>query len=370
MSEAYALIVVTCGLLGLVMGFVLHRSDFCVTGMFRDFFLFRDTTLLRSLVLLVATSMLLFELGRLSGLIKIYPFPLLGLPSGATLMGAMLFGFGMVLAGGCVFGTLYKMGSGSLLSAMAFVGLLAGSALYGEIHPWWVTVGKATVIPGAKITLPQTLDISPTLLMLPLLSVAAVFLWRWQQANLFNKADVVEGYIQPWKTALILSVIGLISYVVVGMPLGITTSYAKLGGMLESRVWPEHVAQLAYFNAVPLNYVPPFATEKISGGAGPSFDAIAAIQFPLIVGIVLGAALSAILLKEFRIYYKMPLAQYLSALAGGVLVGLAARMTPACNIWHLWGGLPVLASQSLLFLIGMVPGAWLGSHFLARFVIR
>ena len=88
MSEAYALIVVTCGLLGLVMGFVLHRSDFCVTGMFRDFFLFRDTTLLRSLVLLVATSMLLFELGRLSGLIKIYPFPLLGLPSGATLMGA------------------------------------------------------------------------------------------------------------------------------------------------------------------------------------------------------------------------------------------------------------------------------------------
>ena len=41
----------------------------------------------------------------------------------------------MVLAGGCVVGTLYKMGSGSVASAVAFVGLLAGSALYGEWHP-------------------------------------------------------------------------------------------------------------------------------------------------------------------------------------------------------------------------------------------
>jgi len=50
----------------------------------------------------------------------------------------------MVLAGGCVVGTLYKMGSGSVASAVAFVGLLAGSALYGEWHPAWSALAKTT----------------------------------------------------------------------------------------------------------------------------------------------------------------------------------------------------------------------------------
>jgi uncharacterized membrane protein YfcA len=45
-------------------------------------------------------------------------------------------------------------------------------------------------------------------------------------------------------------------------------------------------------------------------------------------------------------------------------------MAPACNLWHLWGGLPILALQSLLFLAGMVPGAWIGSRLLTRLVVR
>ncbi len=370
MSDPYVLIVATSSVLGLILGFVMHRSDFCVTAIFRDFFLFRDATLLRSLLLLIASSMLLFELGRQTGLIRIHPFPLLGIPSLANLLGSMLFGFGMVLAGGCVFGTLYKMGSGSVLSATAFAGLLAGSAMYAEFHPWWAAFGKSTLFPWAGITVPQALGVKPAYLILPLLALAAIYLWQWRRAGLLDKPAVVEGFIQPWKAALALSLIGLVSYVLVGMPLGITTSYAKLGGFLESLVAPGHVAQLAYFKAVPLNYTPPFASQAIQGGPGPALDAIAAIQYPLIVTIVLGSAVSAMLLGEFRIYYRLPAVQYVSALAGGLLVGMGARMSSGCNIWHLWGGIPILASQSLIFLIGMVPGAWLGSHFLARFVIR
>jgi uncharacterized protein len=369
-SEPYVLIVVTSSVLGLVAGFIMHRADFCVTAMFRDFFLFRDATLLRALVLLIASSMLLFELGRLTGLIRLYPFPILGVPTLANLLGSMLFGFGMVLAGGCVFGTLYKMGSGSVLSAAAFVGLLAGSAVYAEFHPWWAAFGKSTAFTQAGITLPQALGVSPTWLIVPLLALAGIYLWKWYRANQFTKPAVVEGFMQPWRVALALSVIGLISYALVGMPLGITTSYAKLGGILAGLVAPEHIAQLAYFKAMPLSYTPPFASEAIKGGPGPALDAIAAIQYPLILTIVLGAAFSAMLLGEFRLYYKQPAVQYVSAVAGGLLVGMGARMSSGCNIWHLWGGIPILANQSLIFLMGMLPGAWLGSHFLARFVIR
>ncbi|MDD2855448.1 MAG: YeeE/YedE thiosulfate transporter family protein, partial [Desulfuromonadaceae bacterium] len=106
------------------------------------------------------------------------------------------------------------------------------------------------------------------------------------------------------------------------------------------------------------------------GGPGPKMDAIAMIQFPLIFGIIIGSALSSLILKEFRIFAKAPLRQYLSAGIGGIIMGLASRMAPACNIWHLMGGLPILGIQSILFLIGLFPGAWLGSIILSRVVIK
>jgi hypothetical protein len=45
-------------------------------------------------------------------------------------------------------------------------------------------------------------------------------------------------------------------------------------------------------------------------------------------------------------------------------------MAPSCNVWHLWGGVPILAMQSLLFLAGLLPGTWIGAHLLTRFVVR
>lgn len=154
------------------------------------------------------------------------------------------------------------------------------------------------------------------------------------------------------------------------MPLGITTSYAKLGSSIQALGWPAHVDGVTYFQAQSLHYTPPFADSPITGGPGPQLDAIAAIQYPLIVGIILGAAISAIRVGEWRLRYRIPARHYVSALIGGLLLGAAARMVPGCNIWHLWGGVPILAVQSLLFLAGVVPGAWIGSRLLVRHVIR
>ena len=167
-----------------------------------------------------------------------------------------------------------------------------------------------------------------------------------------------------------LSLIGFVSYLIIGMPLGITTSYAKLGSTIGSWFAPDYIADLAYFTAVPMKYVPPFSEQAITGGAGPAIDGIAAIQYPLVVGITLGGFIYAKKLNEFKLYYRLPARQYLSALAGGIIVGMAARMTPGCNVWHLWGGVPILASQSLLYFLGLFPGAWLGSLVFSKLVIK
>jgi hypothetical protein len=370
LEQPYLLIIVSSLAIGLAAGFVMHRADFCVTACFRDVFLFRDFFLMRQMLLLVVVSMALFEAGRLSGAITLYPFPLLGPPSLSNIIGGFVFGIGMVLAGGCVCGSLFKLGAGSAASLVAVIGMLAGSALYAEIHPQWAGIAGSTVLVKGKITLPQWLDLPPTALLLPLVAGGGFWLYREFRAGRMDRPAFALGHLAPWRAALILAFLGFASYVLVGMPMGITTTYSKLGAGIESLFAPEHVRSLTYFALQPLNYTPPFADQAIKGGPGPQLDAIAAIQYPLLIGIVGGALFSALRVGEWRLQWRLPHRQWVSALVGGLLLGLAARMAPSCNVWHLWGGVPLLAMQSLLFVAGLLPGTWIGARLLTRFVIR
>jgi len=360
---------VTSLLCGLTAGHVMYRADFCVAAAFRDIFLFRDYFMARMMLVVAVAAAVLYEAARLAGLLAYYPFPLLGPPSLTNLAGGFVFGVGMVLAGGCVVGTLYKMGSGHLASAVAFLAILAGSALYAEIHPAWSALAGATVLGQAR-TLPQLLATGPTLPILLLAAAGGLFLVRQHARGALIRRSAAVGHLQPWKAALAIALLGAASYLLVGMPLGITTAYSKLGATLEALALPDHVRTLAYFSAQPLDYRPPFADQAVRGGPGPGLDGIAAIQYPLIVGIVGGALLSALRIGEFRLHWRVPGRQLASAAVGGLLLGLGARLVPSCNLWHLWGGLPILALQSLLFLIGLLPGAWLGSRLLTRWVIQ
>jgi len=352
--------------LGLAAGFVMHRSDFCLAGMFRDLFLFRRTVMVKSFVLLVVVSMALFEAARLTGLLSVYPFPLLYPPTPANLIGGFLFGIGMVLAGGCVVGTLYKMGSGSVLSLTAFGGLIFGSGLYAEIHPAWAAfVRETTLFPG-KITVAQIAGVDPLVPALAVAAPGALLLVRWHKKGELVRPAFAAGYLQPAKAALALALIGALSYVLIGMPMGVTSSFTKIAGFLERLLFSSHFKELAFYKAMPLIFTNRLTASVMTGGPGPQYDALGAVQIPLILGIVLGSAVSAALLGELKFYYRVPLRQYALAAGGGVIMGLASRLAPTCNVWHLLGGLPILAASSLLFFLGMLAGAWLGGKLLVK----
>jgi len=368
--DSYGIILLTSLSLGLISGAVMHRSDYCIAGMFRDLFLFKNSFMFRTFILLVAAGMILSESARQMGLLPLYPFPLLYSPTPANLLGGFLFGIGMVLAGGCVVGTLYKMGAGSLLSAVAFVGLIIGSAIYAEIHPFWAKFIQNTTFLHGKITVSQALGVNPLFPVVLTVFTGLFFVIRWRSQGQLERPALAEGYLQPWKAALLLAAAGVSSYILIGMPLGVTSSYAKLAAYSEQVLFRNHFDGLSYFKAVPLKYVHPLTQAYLEGGAGPRFDAISAIQFPLVIGIVMGSALSAVSLREFRIYFRLPLRQYASALAGGIIMGLASRIAPTCNVWHLLGGLPIFAVSSILFLIGLFPGAWVGNKILVSKVMQ
>jgi len=353
---------------GAAAGFLMHRSGFCLVCPFRNFFLFRDVFPARNLLLAVVTSMVLFEGARRLGLLPFYPFPMLGFPSVGHLIGGGIFGVGMVLAGGCVVGVLYRMGSGNLVAASAFPGLLAGSAVYAEIHPAWSVVKDRGTLSHGWSTIPQGLGIDPGIAVIAV-AVPSVWLFlRWSMDGTWSRrGDLPRGYVPIWAAAIGLSILGTASYLLSGMPIGVTTSYAKMAGWVESVLAPTHFATLDFFRSVSLDVASP-AGEILRGGPAPVLDAMAAIQLPLIAGVVLGSALSAILLKEFRVHRGVPPRQLLAGFAGGVLMGLASRMGSGCNVWHLLGGVPILAAPSLLFAAGLFPGAWAGTLLLRKII--
>ena len=89
-------------LLGLLAGAIMQRGSFCMVAAFRDFFLFRSTTMLAALLILVTVSAVLFELVRIMTGSEQFIAPAFGPPALVTVLGGGIFGIGMVLAGSCV----------------------------------------------------------------------------------------------------------------------------------------------------------------------------------------------------------------------------------------------------------------------------
>jgi uncharacterized membrane protein YedE/YeeE len=356
-------------LLGLIAGAIMHRSDFCMTAAFRDFFLFRSTTLLAALLILVTASAVLFELVRTLTGAEQFIAPAFGAPALVTTLGGGIFGVGMVLAGGCVVGTLYRLGAGSRLALWGLGGMIVGSALYAEIYLFWQPLKKMTTLGPQAVTLSQWSGLPVWPFILTLVLVTGLLFWRWPRAFLpLPGWREINGYIPPLYAALALAGVGTLAVLLLGNPLGVTTSYAKMAAFLERLLVPGHLAATPYFQTQSTIIAFPVAG-VLPGGPGPKFDGISVLQYPLILGIILGSALSAWQLGEWRWSRGAPWPQTCSVLIGGILMGLAARLASGCNIMHLWGGLPIFSVQSCFFLLGLFPGAWLGGRLLIRWVL-
>lgn len=119
-------------LFGLVLGYTLQRSRFCIASAFTDLLIFKDGTLFRALIIFILVSTLGFfmvEQAGGEGFVVALGWH--------TVLGAVLFGCGMVLAGGCAAGTLMRFGEGYVLFIPVLIGLIAGSTLGAYHYPFW-----------------------------------------------------------------------------------------------------------------------------------------------------------------------------------------------------------------------------------------
>ena len=118
-------------IVGIGFGITVQRSRFCFTSAFRDFFLLGQTKTLKGILLGLAIC----SVGFVMIMSTTVPDPSFGFPPSdahilpvglSTIVAGVLFGVGMVVAGGCVSGSLYRMGEGYLTSWTAMFGVMIG----------------------------------------------------------------------------------------------------------------------------------------------------------------------------------------------------------------------------------------------------
>lgn len=100
-------------LLGFLIGFVMHRARLCFARAFREPFMTAEGDMTKAVILALAIGIplaaFLFEKKVIDPYVAIPPTFWIG-----SLAGGLVFGVGMIFAGGCASGSLWRMGEGHL----------------------------------------------------------------------------------------------------------------------------------------------------------------------------------------------------------------------------------------------------------------
>jgi uncharacterized membrane protein YedE/YeeE len=138
-------------LFGVGFGVVFQRSRFCLVRAFREPFMTGESEHARAGALALILSMLGFAILKATDLKDAGEWVFPSFWQGA-LFGGTLFGFGMVLAGGCGAGSLWRAGEGhiKLWVAVLFFALGASAMRQWLVHTDWIRrLGSAVFLPDA-----------------------------------------------------------------------------------------------------------------------------------------------------------------------------------------------------------------------------
>jgi len=362
--------------IGVAFGVILQRSRLCFAGAFRDLIMSGDGRMMRAIIagLAVATVGMSFLMARF------VPDPSFGtLPPGAhiqtvgfaTVAGGLIFGIGMVLAGGCVSGTLWRMGEGYLNSWVAMGGILVGLWAGTKQWTWWydhdVSKREATWLPSELGMLP-----SIALVLAALAAIYVAVLW-WELRSprmpaaapkpLPPAMTVRDHVTQAWARvfrghgwsyltgAVTLGLLGTFAYNIQA-PLGVT------GGL---GLWADRVASAFDVSGLPLK-----GGDTLAGCTAGSGARWLTIRTMTMSGLVMGAFTASVVAGEFKVRFSRQAVRYPQVLAGGLLMGYASILAVGCTVGAFFSSIPSLAVSGWLFAFSLFAGAFVGVQIIRR----
>ena len=149
-ENSAVLIAVGAFAIGLLFGFVIQRTNFCTMGSLSDILTFGDYRRFRSWLLAGAIAILGAQILRYLDVVDLSLSLYLGsnLNWIGSIIGGLIFGFGMAYAGGCTSRNLVRVGGGDLRSlfVLIIVGIFAYMTIGGILGPFRSEIQQITSI--------------------------------------------------------------------------------------------------------------------------------------------------------------------------------------------------------------------------------
>jgi uncharacterized membrane protein YedE/YeeE len=363
-------------LFGLAFGFVLQRSRFCFASAFRDLFLLGDARVMKGIIagLAVATAGFTVLMARFVPEVGFG-----GLPPGATilplgvhtLLGGVLFGIGMVLAGGCTSGSLYRAGEGYVGSMVALLGIMLGLEVSSHTWNWW---WQAHISQAPLVWFPEHLGYlwSTLVTFIGLLALFLFVSW-WElrvsillpikRAEPATPASLREQLRALWQTIFVKGWPVIIGGVALGVLNVFLYTYRHPWGVVAGLgIWADKLASAVGLGAGEL-----MGRSSLAGCAFEPTTASALGHMPLLnIGVIVGAFIAASFAAEFKLRFPRQARRYVQSIGGGVLMGYGAGLALGCTVGAFFSAIPSLALNGWVFAGMLAVGAYLGVKIIAR----
>ncbi|MCX7016390.1 MAG: YeeE/YedE family protein [Candidatus Sumerlaeota bacterium] len=369
--------------IGCLFGFFLQKGDLCGASAFSEVLLFKDGRKLYGVWVVIVVSMLGFAAMDRLGWIQLNPKPMMWL---SYTVGGVLFGVGMVLAGGCISGCLYKAGTGNLNSMAALVGIPLGVGLveYGPLNGIHVWMQKFVVktAQGGPLTLSSLTGLSFGSIALFLGVVTLTLAWFFAVRRRRGARDagqpgswgakVLARPWKPWQAGVAVGLLGCVAYVSSAAtgrnyPLGVTHGVLYAQVLLTDKnvkhVWrkapaaPSPAPSAALPVAASKPATPPAPAPSASGPKTIVWWLVA-----LVVGMVPGAWVAGRLSGQARLLPKPP-EQIVIAFFGGIVTGVGAGFATGCVIGNIMSGWALQSVGMILFGITTLLASWATTYF-------
>lgn len=326
-------------LVGALLGFVLQRGRWCLTGGFRDMYIAKDNRMFYALLLAITVQSVIVYALIAAGKVQFAAgtFSLV-----AIISGAFVFGIGIILAGGCATGTWYRAGEGLIGSwaALGFYMLTAAMMKTGVLAGVTTSVSSVGVVNNSMA---ETLHVNIWILIAVLVLVVSVVL-----INYSRRPKVKIPQLKPKKSGLahILFEKRWSPFVT-----------AVLVGLIAAIAWPVSEATGRMFG---LGVTVP--TANILQYAVTGDNQFLNWGMFLVLGLFIGSFIAAKASGEFR--WRVPNAKTMvTSSAGGVLMGIGASLAGGCSIGNGLVMTAMMTWQGWIALVFMILGVWVASYF-------
>jgi len=337
-------------LIGGLFGAVVFRTNYCAMGSLSDIYNFGDYRRFRAWLLAAATALVGAQLLAHAGVVALdksmYLAPTLNWVGNA--MGGVVFGIGMVFAGGCPSRNLARAGAGDLraLITLLVLGLTAYMAIGGVLGPVRARMEAATAIPLDLES--QGLDqLLSAILRAPVGATNLV-------ATLILAGGALAYCAADKKFRA--SPVHILSGLAIG---GCVVAGWALSGLAadEFAARPVQPISLTYIRPVgdALEWLQRFTAAPV-----PSFGVSS------VFGALFGAGAAAVGMGRFRLTGFSDTGDMLRNLLGAALMGVGGVLALGCTVGQAITGVSTLAFGSLLTFAAIVVGGFWGLRLLER----